>query len=87
MSAWEGSQAQIDYERTIEVRCARVAQVMRENPSLTPQDAREWVAKLEADERAAIKPKCCPCRREAEVVRVNGVLGRCACSCHVSRPR
>lgn len=85
MSAWEGSAWQEANERRAAERWRRISQVCRENPSLTPDQARAWVMKLEADEaRAARLARCCRCQGlgRAEVVSIDGILGVCRCGCH-----
>lgn len=91
MSAYEGSSMQEEWERRAEARHQRLARIQRENPSLTPDEAQRWLAKLEADEEAAAarRARCCKCQgpQRAEVVNVGGALGVCRCDCHGTHKR
>jgi hypothetical protein len=62
---------------------ARVDAVLADSPSLTPDEARAWLA-MEAKRLALAARPCCPCRDHAhrEVVRLGQNLGRCTCSHH-----
>ena len=62
---------------------ARVDVVLADSPSLTPDEARAWLA-MEAERVARESAPCCPCRdhRHREVVRLGPTLGRCTCSRH-----
>lgn len=84
MSFWEGSTWQDEMERRKAERQQLEERVRRENPSLRPDDVREWAAK--EYERLHPRPvaRCCPCRGQerAEIVRVKDYLGPCRCDCH-----
>lgn len=61
----------------------RVDLILRDNPSLSRQQAELW-DRRQIESRPRLPPKCCPCRGRGrvEIVAVGDVIGPCACGCH-----
>lgn len=92
MSAYEGSELQLQHEEEKRRRERDIARVQAENPWLSLADCIAWVKQKEEESRPP--PKCCPCQgRGPGVVRhlnsslAGYTLGPCACDCHRRRPR